>query len=109
MVSRLRGADMGPMYGFSPETFVTIPVSNDDFNNSRLIPIDPLHILVLLMRDGEDVAGTGTASVGLGQNLDEGERGEGLSPGKQTDSTDGVEFRAETGQHGEMLTLDMTP
>ncbi|CAN7043425.1 unnamed protein product [Brassica rapa subsp. trilocularis] len=62
------------------------------------------HILFLVCimlqstpRDGEDVAATRTASVGLGQNLDEGERGGGLSPGKQTDSTDGAEFRAETG------------
>ena len=37
----------------------------------------------------------------MGHNLDEGERGGGLSPGKQTDSTDGAEFRAETGgEHG---------
>ncbi|KAG2296996.1 hypothetical protein Bca52824_043665 [Brassica carinata] len=75
--SRLRGADMGPTYGFNPERH------SSPFPSTQ--------------RDGEDVAGTGTASVGLGQNLDEGERGGGLSPGKQTDSTDGVEFRAETG------------
>ena len=48
-------------------------------------------------RDVEDVAATGTASVGLDANLDEVERGGGLSPGKQTDSTDGVEFTSETG------------
>ena len=141
--SRLRGADMGPTYGFSPERHSSpFPGQNDDFNNSEVNPDRPtthtgapdgmgthtkfvvslntmklflysmsfhnltrlFHILFLVciilqstQRDGEDVAGTGTASVGLGQNLDEGERGGGLSPGKQTDSTDGVEFRAETG------------
>ncbi|CAF2150723.1 unnamed protein product [Brassica napus] len=58
-------------------------------------------ILQSTPQDGEDVAATETASVGLGQNLDEGERGGGLSPGKQTDSTHRAEFRAETGvQHG---------
>ena len=37
----------------------------------------------------------------MGQKLDEGERDGGLSPGKQTDSTHGAEFRAETGvEHG---------
>ncbi|WZZ53660.1 hypothetical protein YC2023_053767 [Brassica napus] len=141
--SRLRGADMGPTYGFSPERHSSpFPGQNDDFNNSEVNPDRPtthtgapdgmgthtkfavslntmklflysmpfhkltrlFHFLFLVciilqspQRDGEDVAGTGTASVGLGQNLDEGERGGGLSPGKQTDSTDGVEFRAETG------------
>ncbi|XP_013654549.1 uncharacterized protein LOC106359382 [Brassica napus] len=108
--SRLRGADMGPTYGFSPERHSSpFPGQNDDFNNSEVNPDRPTthtgapdgmgtHTkFVSTQRDGEDVAGTGTASVGLGQNLDEGERGGGLSPGKQTDSTDGVEFRAETG------------
>ncbi|CAN6907469.1 unnamed protein product [Brassica oleracea] len=108
--SRLRGADMGPTYGFSPERHSSpVPGQNDDFNNSEVNPDRPTthtgapdgmgtHTkFVSTQRDGEDVAGTGTASVGLGQNLDEGERGGGLSPGKQTDSTDGVEFRAETG------------
>ncbi|CAN6923098.1 unnamed protein product [Brassica oleracea] len=141
--SRLRGADMGPTYGFSPERHSSpFPGQNDDFNNSEVNPDRPtthtgapdgmgthtkfvvslntmklflysmlfhkltrlFHFLFLVciilqstQRDGEDVAGTGTASVGLGQNLDEGERVGGLSPGKQTDSTDGVEFRAETG------------
>ncbi|KAL0673578.1 hypothetical protein Bca4012_001559 [Brassica carinata] len=108
--SRLRGADMGPTYGFNPERHSSpFPGQNDDFNNSEVNPDRPTthtgapdgmgtHTkFVSTQRDGEDVAGTGTASVGLGQNLDEGERGGGLSPGKQTDSTDGVEFRAETG------------
>ncbi|WZZ47516.1 hypothetical protein YC2023_043775 [Brassica napus] len=108
--SRLRGADMGPTYGFSPERHSSpFPGQNDDFNNSEVNPDRPTthtgapdgmgtHTkFVSTQRDGEDVAGTGTASVGLGQNLDEGERGGGLSSGKQTDSTDGVEFRAETG------------
>ncbi|KAL0669910.1 hypothetical protein Bca4012_032614 [Brassica carinata] len=108
--SRLRGADMGPTYGFSPERHSSpFPGQNDDFNNSEVNPDRPTthtgapdgmgtHTkFASPQRDGEDVAGTGTASVGLGQNLDEGERGGGLSPGKQTDSTDGVEFRAETG------------
>nr|VDD22715.1 unnamed protein product [Brassica oleracea] len=107
--SRLRGADMGPTYGFSPERHSSpFPGQNDDFNNSEVNPDRPTthtgapdgmgtHTKFSTQRDGEDVAGTGTASVGLGQNLDEGERGGGLSPGKQTDSTDGVEFRAETG------------
>ncbi|CAF1975521.1 uncharacterized protein LOC106425575 [Brassica napus] len=108
--SRLRGADMGPTYGFSPERHSSpFPGQNDDFNNPEVNPDRPTthtgapdgmgtHTkFVSTQRDGEDVAGTGTASVGLGQNLDEGERGGGLSPGKQTDSTDGVEFRAETG------------
>ncbi|KAL0682536.1 hypothetical protein Bca4012_049383 [Brassica carinata] len=108
--SRLRGADMGPTYGFSPERHSSpFPGQNDDFNNSEVNPDRPTthtgasdgmgtHTkFVSTQRDGEDVAGTGTASVGLGQNLDEGEMGGGLSPGKQTDSTDGVEFRAETG------------
>ncbi|KAG2280936.1 hypothetical protein Bca52824_052156 [Brassica carinata] len=74
--------------------------SNDDFNNSEVNPDRPTthtgasdgmgtHTKFSTQRDGEDVAGTGTASVGLGQNLDEGEMGGGLSPGKQTDSTDG--------------------
>ncbi|CAN6852218.1 unnamed protein product [Brassica oleracea] len=107
--SRLRGADMGPTYGFSPERHLSpFPDQNDDFNNSEVNPDRPTthtgapdgmgtHTKFSTQRDGEDVAGTGTASVGLGQNLDEGERGGGLSPGKQTDSTYGVEFRAETG------------
>ncbi|WZZ33139.1 hypothetical protein YC2023_016540 [Brassica napus] len=107
--SRLRGADMGPTYGFSPERHSSpFPGQNDDFNNSEVNPDRPTthtgapdgmgtHTKFSTQRDGEDVAGTGTASVGLGQNLDEGERGGGLSPGKQTDSTYGVEFRAETG------------
>ncbi|CAN6841133.1 unnamed protein product [Brassica oleracea] len=101
---------MGPTYGFSPERHSSpFPGQNDDFNNPEVNPDRPTthtgapdgmgtHTkFVSTQRDGEDVAGTGTASVGLGQNLDEGERGGGLSPGKQTDSTDGVEFRAETG------------
>ncbi|CAF2072801.1 unnamed protein product [Brassica napus] len=108
--SRLRGADMGPTYGFSPERHSSpFPGQNDDFNNSEVNPDRPTthtgapdgmgtHTkFVSTQRDGEDVARTGTASVGSGQNLDEGERVGGLSPGKQTDSTDGVEFRAETG------------
>ncbi|CAN7070928.1 unnamed protein product [Brassica oleracea var. botrytis] len=105
--SRLRGADMGPTYGFSPERHSSpFPGQNDDFNNSEVNPDRPtthtgapdgMGTHTKFVRDGEDVAGTGTASVGLGQNLDEGERGGGLSPGKQTDSTDRVEFRAETG------------
>ncbi|CDY34076.1 BnaA09g27020D [Brassica napus] len=145
--SRLRGADMGPTYGFSPERHSSpFPGQNDDFNNSEVNPDRPtthtgapdgmgthtkfvvslntmklflysmpfhnltrlFHIILLVYifpqstpRQGEDVAATETASVGLRQNLDEGERGGGLSPGKQTDSTDGAEFRVETGgEHG---------
>ncbi|CAF2134192.1 unnamed protein product [Brassica napus] len=80
------------------------PGQNDDFNYSEVNPDRPTTHTGApesTPRDGENVAATGTASVGLGQNLDEGERGGGLSPGKQTDSTDGAEFRAETGgEHG---------
>ncbi|KAL0687825.1 hypothetical protein Bca4012_087502 [Brassica carinata] len=40
--SRLRGADMGPMYGFSPERHSSpFPGQNDDFNNSEVNPDRP--------------------------------------------------------------------
>ncbi|KAG2328083.1 hypothetical protein Bca52824_010811 [Brassica carinata] len=106
--SRFRDDDMGPTYEFSPQS--RFPGQDDYFNNSEVNPDRPTthtgatdgvgtHIeFVSTQRDVEDVAATGTASVGLDANLDEGEReGGGLSPGKQTDSTDGVEFRSETG------------
>ncbi|CAF2363020.1 unnamed protein product [Brassica napus] len=77
---------------------------NDDFNYTEVNPdrhTTHTGAPESTPRQGEDVAATETASVGLRQNLDEGERGGGLSPGKQTDSTDGAEFRVETGgEHG---------
>ncbi|CAF2042115.1 unnamed protein product, partial [Brassica rapa] len=92
--SGLRGADMGATYGFSPGRHSSpFPGQNDDFNYTEVNPDRPTTHTGApesTPRDGEDVAATGTASIGLGQNLDEGERGGGLSPGKQTDSTDGV-------------------
>ncbi|KAG5415171.1 hypothetical protein IGI04_002745, partial [Brassica rapa subsp. trilocularis] len=102
--SGLRGADMGATYGFSPGRHSSpFPGQNDDFNYTKVDPdrhTTHSGVPQSTPRDGEDVAATETASVGLGQNLDEGERGEGLSPGKQTESTHGAEFRAETGvQH----------
>ncbi|CAN7093758.1 unnamed protein product [Brassica rapa subsp. narinosa] len=102
--SGLRGADMGATYGFSPGRHSSpFPSQNDDFNYTEVDPdrhTTHSGVPQSTPRDGEDVAATETASVGLGQNLDEGERGEGLSPGKQTESTHGAEFRAETGvQH----------
>ncbi|KAG5385243.1 hypothetical protein IGI04_036713, partial [Brassica rapa subsp. trilocularis] len=102
--SRLRGADMGATYGFSLGRHSSpFPGQNDDFNYTEVNPDRPtthtgapevnLNTMKLFFYR--------TASVGLGHNLDEGERGGGLSPGKQTDSTDGAEFRAETGgEHG---------
>ncbi|XP_033130258.1 uncharacterized protein LOC108871319 isoform X2 [Brassica rapa] len=103
--SGLRGADMGATYGFSPGRHSSpFPGQNDDFNYTEVNPdrhTTHTGVPESTPRDGEDVAATETASVGLGQNLDEGERGGGLSPGKQTDSTHGPEFRAETGvEHG---------
>ncbi|KAG5389700.1 hypothetical protein IGI04_031241, partial [Brassica rapa subsp. trilocularis] len=102
--SGLRGADMGATYGFSPGRHSSpFPGQNDDFNYTEVDPdrhTTHSGVPQSTPRDGEDVAATETASVGLGQNLDEGEMGEGLSPGKQTESTHGAEFRAETGiQH----------
>ncbi|KAG2333240.1 hypothetical protein Bca52824_004420 [Brassica carinata] len=97
--SRFGVDDMGPTYGFSPQS--QFPGQDDDFNNAEVNPDRPTTYTGATdgspQRDVEDVAATGTASVGLDANLDEGERGGGLSPGKQTDSTDGVEFTSETG------------
>ncbi|CAG7864395.1 unnamed protein product [Brassica rapa] len=94
--SRLRGADMGATYGFSLGRHSSpFPGQNDDFNYTEVNPDRPtthtgapevnLNTMKLFFYNGEDVATTGTASVGLGHNLDEGERGGGQSPGKQTD------------------------
>ncbi|KAL0876461.1 hypothetical protein Bca101_026166 [Brassica carinata] len=105
--SRFGVDDMGPTYGFSPQS--QFPGQDDDFNNAEVNPDRPTTYTGATdgvgahteadspQRDVEDVAATGTASVGLDANLDEGERGGGLSPGKQTDSTDGVKFTSETG------------
>ncbi|CAN6971420.1 unnamed protein product [Brassica rapa subsp. trilocularis] len=103
--SGLRGADMGATYGFSPGRHSSpFPGQNDDFNYTEVNPdrhTTHTGVPESIPRDGEDVVAAETASVGLGQNLDEGERGGGLSPGKQTDSTHGAEFIAETGgEHG---------
>ncbi|CAF2044953.1 unnamed protein product [Brassica napus] len=80
----LRGADMGATYGFSPGRHSSpFPGQNDDFNYTEVNPDRPTTHTGApesTLRDGEDVAATGTASVGLGQNLDEGERGGGQSP-----------------------------
>ncbi|KAL0711296.1 hypothetical protein Bca4012_018274 [Brassica carinata] len=105
--SRFGVDDMGPTYGFSPQS--QFPGQDDDFNNAEVNPDRPTTYTGATdgvgaykeadssQRNVRDVAATGTASVGLDANLDEGERGGGLSPGKQTDSTDGVEFTSETG------------
>ncbi|KAG2311453.1 hypothetical protein Bca52824_023010 [Brassica carinata] len=77
------GDDMEPTYGFSPQR--QFPGQNDDFNNSEVNPdrptthtgaTDSVGTHKEFVRDVQDVAATGTASVGLGANLDEGERGE---------------------------------
>ncbi|CAN7056788.1 unnamed protein product [Brassica rapa subsp. trilocularis] len=98
-----RGADMGATYGFSPARHSSpFRGQNDDFNYTEVNPdrhTTPSGVPQSTPRDGEDVAATETASGGLGQNLDEGEMGEGLSPGKQTESTHGAELRAQTGVH----------
>ncbi|KAG5386142.1 hypothetical protein IGI04_037612, partial [Brassica rapa subsp. trilocularis] len=98
-----KGADMGATYGFSPARHSSpFRGQNDDFNYTEVNPdrhTTPSGVPQSTPRDGEDVAATETASGGLGQNLDEGEMGEGLSPGKQTESTHGAELRAQTGVH----------
>ncbi|CAN7095073.1 unnamed protein product [Brassica rapa subsp. narinosa] len=98
-----KGADMGATYGFSPARHSSpFRGLNDDFNYTEVNPdrhTTPSGVPQSTPRDGEDVAATETASGGLGQNLDEGEMGEGLSPGKQTESTHGAELRAQTGVH----------
>ncbi|CAF2099678.1 unnamed protein product [Brassica napus] len=98
-----RGADMGATYGFSPARHSSpFRGQNDDFNYTEVNPdrhTTHSGVPQSTPRDGEDVAATETASGGLGQNLDEGEMGEGLSPEKQTESTHGAELRAQTGVH----------
>ncbi|CAG7865431.1 unnamed protein product, partial [Brassica rapa] len=97
------GADMGATYGFSPARHSSpFRGQNDDFNYTEANPdrhTTHSGVPQSTPRDGEDVAATETASGGLGQNLDEGEMGEGLPTGKQTESTHGAELRAETGVH----------
>ncbi|CAN7110584.1 unnamed protein product [Brassica rapa subsp. narinosa] len=108
--SGLRGADMGATYGFSPGRHSSpFPGQNDDFNYTEVNPdrhTTHTGVPESTPRDGEDVAATETASVGLGQNLDEGERGGGLSPAET-----GVEhggdadighdpINVEVGEHG---------
>uniref|UniRef100_M4EZH3 Ubiquitin-like protease family profile domain-containing protein n=1 Tax=Brassica campestris TaxID=3711 RepID=M4EZH3_BRACM len=98
-----RGADMGATYGFSPARHSSpFRGQNDDFNYTEANPDQhTTHSGVpqSTPRDGDAAAATETASAGLGQNLDEGEMGEGLPTGKQTESTHGAELRAETGVH----------
>ncbi|CAN7031113.1 unnamed protein product [Brassica rapa subsp. trilocularis] len=95
-----RGADMGATYGFSPARHSSpFRGQNDDFNYTEVNPDRHTTHSGSTPRDGEDVAATETASGGLGQNLDEGKMGEGLSPEKQTESTHGAELRAQTGVH----------
>ncbi|CDY68086.1 BnaAnng26130D [Brassica napus] len=97
------GADMGATYGFSPARHSSpFRGQNDDFNYTEANPdrhTTHSGVPQSTPRDGEDVAATETASGGLGQNLDEGEMGEELPTGKQTESTHGAELRAETGVH----------
>ncbi|CAN7136016.1 unnamed protein product [Brassica rapa subsp. narinosa] len=97
------GADMGATYGFSPARHSSpFRGQNDDFNYTEANPdrhTTHSGVPQSTPRDGEDVAATEAASGGLGQNLDEGEMGEGLPTGKQTESTHGAELRAETGVH----------
>ncbi|KAG2304379.1 hypothetical protein Bca52824_033030 [Brassica carinata] len=69
--SRFGVDDMGPTYGFSPQS--QFRGQDDDFNNAEVNPDRP------------------TTYTGATDG------GGGLSPGKQTDSTDGVEFTSETG------------
>ncbi|KAG2312145.1 hypothetical protein Bca52824_023702 [Brassica carinata] len=97
--SRFRDDDMEPTYGFSPQS--QFPGQDDDFNNSEVNPDRPTtHTgatdgvgthkeFVSTQRDVEDVAATGTASVGLDANLDEGERGGGrIISGAETGGED---------------------
>ncbi|KAG5393061.1 hypothetical protein IGI04_023024 [Brassica rapa subsp. trilocularis] len=99
--SGLRGADMGATYGFSPGRHASpFPGQNDDFNYTEVNPdrhTTHTGVPESTPRDGEDVAATETASVGLGQNLDEGERGGGLAP----DADVGHDpINVEVGEHG---------
>ncbi|KAL0715315.1 hypothetical protein Bca4012_064637 [Brassica carinata] len=92
--SRFGVDDMGPTYGFSPQS--QFPGQDDDFNNAEVNSDRPTTYSGATdgvgahkeaessQRDVEDVAATGTASVGLDANLDEGERGGRIISGSLT-------------------------
>ncbi|KAL0865748.1 hypothetical protein Bca101_044866 [Brassica carinata] len=94
--SRFGVDDMGPTYGFSPQS--QFPGQDDDFNNAEVNPDRSTTYTGATDGVGAHTEADGPRRlVWMRTWMKEKGGGGGLSPGKQTDSTDGVEFTSETG------------
>ncbi|KAL0802686.1 hypothetical protein Bca101_057862 [Brassica carinata] len=93
--SRFGVDDMGPTYGFSPQS--QFPGQDDDFNNAEVNPDRPTTYTGATDGVGAHKEPDGPRRLVWMRTWMKEKGGGGLSPGKQTDSTDGVEFTSETG------------
>ncbi|KAG2314013.1 hypothetical protein Bca52824_017135 [Brassica carinata] len=93
--SRFGVDDMGPTYGFSPQS--QFPGQDDDFNNAEVNSDRPTTYSGATDGVGAHKEAEGPRRLVWMRTWMKEKGGGGLSPGKQTDSTDGVEFTSETG------------